>query len=73
MPEWNEWYIVAFMVGYALEKCREVDFLLKLYILCKFVLQVPVLMVLHTQMGQINLAFIEHFKIPIIKLCSDGI
>lgn len=25
MPEWNEWYIVAFMFGYALEKCREVN------------------------------------------------
>ena len=24
MPEWNEWYVVIYMVGLALEKLREV-------------------------------------------------
>ena len=25
VPEWNEWYVVAYMVGLALEKLREVN------------------------------------------------
>jgi len=24
-PEWNEWYVVVYMVGFALEKLREVN------------------------------------------------
>jgi len=24
LPEWNEWYVVVYMVGLTLEKCREV-------------------------------------------------
>lgn len=25
MPEWNEWYVVVYMVGFSLEKLREVQ------------------------------------------------